>query len=133
MFSVFVYIFFNTFHFISMKPNNLTNQNTECVTWLHKHIFNNTQLHMKDDVHRPLICVQFEDFGQLVDIKCDENVKFDTQHLFLNARRKILIENYLNLNNLLHHINFIIAPNKFPNILVRNIKGFDQNLYNTNY
>ena len=100
------------------------------MTWLHEHIFNNTQLHTKDNVHRPLIHVQFDDFNQLVDIKCDEKVKFDTENLLLNAERKILIENYLNLNQLLPHINFVLAPKDVPNILVRNIKGFDQTLQN---
>jgi hypothetical protein len=129
MFPVFVYIILNTFHFISMKPANLTNRNEECVTWVQKHVFNNTQLHTNNHVRHPLIYVQFENFNQLINTQCDEHVKFDTQNLLLNAERKILIENYLNLNNLLHLFNFMKAPNDAPNILVRNIKGFDQNSF----
>jgi hypothetical protein len=132
MFSAFfISIILNGFHLmISMKPINLTNQNIECVTWLRKHIFNITQLHMANNEQHPLIYVHFDDFNQLVNINCDENVKVDTGNLLLNAEKKILIENYLNLSQILHLINFNIALNQFPNILLRNIKGFDQTLYN---
>ena len=86
---------------------DLSNQTQECVTWLQTHVFENNELHSEK---ANSILIIFDDFKQLTDIQC-LNLTLKTNMLLLNAERKLLIEDNINLSSILQLINFTTNSN----------------------
>ncbi len=105
---------------MGMIKIDLTNQTEECMTWVQNHLFYNTQLHME----RVDIRVQFENFSQLTEINCT-NLVFVANELLLNAERKILIEDNINLNEILNMVLYRYSS-ETQKIEITNILGFNQ-------
>ena len=104
----------------------MTNQTGECIEWLQRHIFGDTQLHFETLNDDESIYIEFEKFNQLDDvIKC-KNVSFATENLLLNAEEKLLFNDNPNLWPILKMINFKNSNNQMSSVLIRNILGFNQ-------
>jgi len=112
--------------FIStMLEIDLRNQTNECVEWMETHAFKNTQFHMdENDEDTNIIYFKFVNFTQLSNIKCT-NLSIETKNLLLYAERRVLIEGYLNLNEILNVLTFT-EKSYFTTIEIRNALGFSQ-------
>ncbi len=104
---------------------DLANQTSECKSWVQKHVFDNKEVHAQ--TKNDFIYINFDNFNQLIGIKC-KNIIFKTETLLLNAEKKIILDEYLNLTDVLRIVNFANTEIN-PMILLSNIIGFNQNQY----
>ena len=112
--------------FISTYQVNMTNQSRECVTWIKKHVFDNTEYHVDKKRETNLIYINYDDFNQLNGLATNcQNLTFQTDNLLLNAETRILLEENLYLTKLLNFVNFTNS-NLNSIIILRNIFGFNQ-------
>ena len=101
---------------------DLSNQTKKCLTWLQTHTFENNELHRE---RGNSIGINFNDYKQLTDIDCF-NLTLNTNMLLLNAERKLLIEDNINLDSILKLINFTNTNKDMHEIQIRNTLGFNQ-------
>ena len=104
---------------------DLVNQTSECISWVQKHVYDNNEFH--DQGKNDLIYINFDNFNQLSGIDC-KNISLPTKKLVLNAEKKIMLEEYLNLRDILKIVKFTDLETKSL-ILIRNILGLNQNQY----
>jgi hypothetical protein len=115
------YVFLHLYRHISTIQFNFTNQTDQCRAWIHRHVFENTELHLQSETFS-FIYIQLKNFNELANINC-ANIKFPAYFLLLYADKETLIEDNLNFNEILSMITF---PNKTPKIQINNILGFNQ-------
>ena len=108
-----------------MYTVDFVNQNSECIKWIQKHVYDNNELHVK--TKNDFIYINFDNFNQLTGMNC-KNISFKTENLLLNADKKILMEENHYLADVLRIVYFANTEIN-PMILIRNIKGFNQNQY----
>ncbi len=125
MLFVSLYIFLIFGSRVSTFKIDLVNQSdTTCSTWLNEHLFENTQFHMDENSGFNFVYIEFEDFAQFLNLKCENISKIETDNLLLNAKRKVLVEEDIYLDEILNMMKFSL-PNDRPFIVIRNIDGFN--------
>ena len=124
MLFVSLYIFLIFGSRVSTFKIDLVNQNEPCVTFLREHLFENKQFHMDENSGFNFIYIEFEDFSQFLNLKCENISKIETDNLLLNAKRKVLVEEDIYLDEILNMMKFSL-PNDRPFIVIRNIDGFN--------
>ena len=121
---VFIYLCLLTQSEMTYIQINLTGQSETCISWIEKHVYNDTQLHMKSEKDNS-VYIKLNTFKQLNEITCDQELNIATYDLLVYLEQKTLIESNINFTGIFNLFDFL-PQTQYHNILITNINGLNQ-------